>query len=220
MRGTFAGAAIVDTRFCRTHFNYTVFKGVALGDAVIEAAVFLKCNLEQGALPGMSLAGIDLTHSKFLSADLQGIDFSKAILTGCNFSKANLSGASLRKASAASAFFGETNLAGADLTGADLRGAGFAGASLQGARFDSAQLNAARFVRSTAGQTSFAGADLSYADFSYCLLDRAIMTDAITEKTNLHGVADAGVVWTKRQLATAIPTDQDRYEADTWAPPP
>jgi hypothetical protein len=52
------------------------------------------------------------------------------------------------------------------------------------------------------------------------VLNHAIMTDAITEKTNLHGVADAGVAWTRRQLAAAIPTDEDRYEADMWEPPP
>ena len=91
---------------------------------------------------------------------------------------------------------------------------------MQGARFDAAQLGTARFVRATAEQASFAGADLSYADFSYCLLNHALMTDAITEKTNLHGVADAGVVWTKPQLSAAIPTDQDLYEAECWRPPP
>ena len=90
---------------------------------------------------------------------------------------------------------------------------------MPGARFDSAQLAAARFVQATAEQASFAGADLSYADFSHCVLDQAIMTDAVTEKTNLHAAADAGVHWTKQQLAAALPTDQDLYEAETWPPP-
>jgi uncharacterized protein involved in type VI secretion and phage assembly len=85
---------------------------------------------------------------------------------------------------------------------------------------DSLAIHAARFVRAQAEQTSFAGADLSYADFSHCLLNQAIMTDAITTKTNLHGVADTGVAWTRRQLATALRTDQDLYEAETWRPPP
>jgi hypothetical protein len=33
-------------------------------------------------------------------------------------------------------------------------------------------------------------------------------------------VADVGVAWTKTQLAAAVPTDEDLYEAETWQPPP
>ena len=69
-------------------------------------------------------------------------------------------------------------------------------------------------------QASFARADLSHANFSHGIINHAIMTDAVTEKTKLHGVADVGVAWTKRQLAAAVPTDQDLYEAETWQPPP
>jgi hypothetical protein len=46
------------------------------------------------------------------------------------------------------------------------------------------------------------------------------MSDSITDKTNLHGVADTGVRWTKHQHAVARLTDKDRYEAETWQPPP
>jgi uncharacterized protein YjbI with pentapeptide repeats len=61
---------------------------------------------------------------------------------------------------------------------------------------------------------------LTYADFSYGILIGADMSDCITPMTNLHGVADTGVSWTKPQSAVAKHTDQDRYEAETWQPRP
>lgn len=88
------------------------------------------------------------------------------------------------------------------------------------ARLDAAQLSGAQLVLANAERASFAGADLTYADFSYGILVGSDINDCITQKTNLHGVADTGVRWTKHQRDAAKQTDQDRYEAETWQPPP
>lgn len=70
-------------------------------------------------------------------------------------------------------------------------------------RFDAAVIARTQFDFARAEHSSFRGADLTFADFSYAILVGANMTDAITERTNLHGVADTGVSWTKHQQARA-----------------
>jgi|GEM_PF-4916842 len=94
--------------------------------------------------------------------DLSGLDLSKVNLSGAHLKNANLSGCILAGVCLSLADLREADLTKADLTGAYLGGAVLAGANL-------------------------CGADLTRADFVKTRLNRALLSEAIVDKTDFRG---------------------------------
>jgi len=87
-------------------------------------------------------------------------------------------------------------------------------ANATGAVFAGANLYQAIATRLTASEARFNGADLTYADFSHAILDRADLEGVRLDRTNFHAISDIDAHIPSR--AGALATDPDRTIAETW----
>ena len=102
----------------------------------------------------------------------------------------------------------------ADLAGADLTQAILVEADATGAMFPRAVLYQCTATGLIAPEATFDGADLTYADFSHAILDRATLRGVILHRTNFHAISDQDALIPSR--AGALATDPDRRTAETW----
>jgi uncharacterized protein YjbI with pentapeptide repeats len=87
-------------------------------------------------------------------------------------------------------------------------------ADASGAIFARANLFQATATGLTAPEARFTGADLTYADFSHAILDRADLAGVTFNRTNFHEVSDIDAHIPSRSGALA--TDPDRTKSETW----
>ncbi|MEM7739229.1 MAG: pentapeptide repeat-containing protein [Pseudomonadota bacterium] len=154
-------------------------------------------------LSGRSLRLVDLNGGvapciQFSGADLTGADLNEAHMVGANFFGANLTGADAYRAYLAGASFGsQANLTDADFGFANLSGASPVDVVARNTQFYYTNLTDAEFIRgfltgstfyaSTAVDTDFTDADLSYTDFTYADLSLTNLNQSILLHANFGG---------------------------------
>jgi Pentapeptide repeats (8 copies) len=163
-------------------------------------------------LPGVCLAGSDLSEALLWKADVTKADLSGASLRGARFSDARLSdvrldGADLEAASLSSAYLSranlqrarpinaalfDTDLNGADLSHADLTGARLTDAEVIGADLHGADLSGAcrAFADLTSAKLAGAKVDLISAEIAVLSLNRSILA-----ARRLVGWIDEESIW-------------------------
>jgi len=105
-----------------------------------------KANFENLKLPGINLAGQNLTSGIFRGANLQGANLRGAILNDADMRHANLAGADLTAAELHNVKFRHASLKGATLIEAGLRSADLAGADLSGGDLTGVDFKDANFL--------------------------------------------------------------------------
>ncbi len=125
---------------------------------------------EQGLVPDVSLATIDLCRADFREAYFEGTHcegarFVEARLSGVNFTRAQLRQVSFVRASLRWGNFWNADLTDADFSDADLTGANFSGAYLRGATFRRANLLGVDFYAADLLGADFTGANCEEAHF-------------------------------------------------------
>ncbi|MGH7233548.1 MAG: pentapeptide repeat-containing protein, partial [Nitrospiraceae bacterium] len=174
----------------------------------------VKCNLSQVIFPkAADLSGVDFSGANFSQATLDQANLAGATLSNVNFSGATLAGVDFSNLNLTGAVFSQMNLTGQVLTGAILDGAHFEGATLtnadltyvhaSGAIFSQAHLEAdqvhgvaaAAVNHAYLANAKFDGANLSYADFSFAMLNgptatvaNATLTGSTWVGANLSGL--------------------------------
>ncbi len=129
--------------------------------------------------------GVNFEGKNFARADLQGANLTHANLKGANFSHANLTGA---------------NLEGAQLNHAILANIILTGAKLKGANLENAVLDD--------------NADLSKADLSNAILERANLEGAKLNNAILTNANLSGAKLNKADLANAVLRSANLSQAD------
>ncbi|MGZ9810349.1 pentapeptide repeat-containing protein [Pseudoroseicyclus sp. H15] len=91
--------------------------------AELEVLGIVRPPLEERALSGADLKGLDLTGADLEGSDLAGAELEEAVLMGADLESADLTGADFKDADLRGAELGHARLQRADLDHADLRGA-------------------------------------------------------------------------------------------------
>ncbi len=99
---------------------------------------------------------------------------------------------------------------------ASLKQALFVGAKLTACRLRSTNLYQAQFQQSVCLNTSFVGADLTYADFSRADVSDSNFSDATLFRTRFHRTIEKNTRFSHRTLA--LGNDEGLAKAETWKP--
>jgi uncharacterized protein YjbI with pentapeptide repeats len=159
--------------------------------------------LNNAALARAQWAGVNLSRTELISADLHDADLAGARLDGCdatgaNFHRCKLAGASMQQFRGSEMNVSSADLAGANatdaqfrnanLTRANLRGAIFANADLTEATLGQARLIGANFRSAILERANLEAADLIGVDFRSARMDQVSFTAA----ANVSGVLFRG----------------------------
>ncbi len=154
---------------------------------------FAWADLRGADLKGLDLSGINLAHANLESADMSGInlkeaDLKEANLWGANLNRANLRNADLKRADLRWAQLNEANLTLANLSGANLSNAQLMKADLTDATVRRAQSVGALFNEAILSSIDFAGTNLAKANFSRAELSDSDMRTVDLTMADLSGV--------------------------------
>jgi len=161
---------------------------------------FRLADLSMTNLSGVPVADSLFSGANFTGADISSVSFGYFVdFSEVNFTNANLSGSGLDMANFEGAIFFNTNLTNAHFNDANMRGldlttAYFSNTSLAGADVSGANLSGVDLTGVSALYgINFSGADLSFANMGWMLIDSvdfrsANLTGAIFERSNLRSV--------------------------------
>ena len=198
-RAIFAGAQVTQTVFAKLDLTAADFSraqgdGSDFSEAVLANARFIGAALTRGQFGGADVSGADFTEAILHAADfsaargpmvvmeradltnlraMRGVQFSGGRFAGCRAPRSN---------------WQEAILEGADFSRAVLTGALFPEADLRSANFDRAHLQCSSF-----DDACLIGIRLTNANLLRASFERADLTDAIVESSNLYaaGLLDA-----------------------------
>jgi uncharacterized protein YjbI with pentapeptide repeats len=212
-----AGWAAADSHSCltgpRSKCAHTVFDGQAIANLDLSHSDFAGAQLEGTTLTGVTLSyssmlGANLAHAVISNSRLVGLDPLVGRPTALMFGAARLSGVRLSGELQYASFVG-ARLVGDDLSGAVLAHANFDSADLRHANLTGADLRGAHLIHA-----QLSGANLSLADLTGADLSGAVMRGTILSGTRLVGARLREVDARGARLRSAVLLGADLTAAD------
>ena len=154
----------------------------------LSGAHLVGANLRGADLGNVDFRSAEMSRADFVNANLSGANFEGAILTSSLFGNSNLTKANLREAFIEKSNFNQANLTGADLSGCRLIGSDFGNANLFGATLIQAVLYETSWFQAILTSASLARAELQWANFALCFVERTDFSGAFCGWTIFAGV--------------------------------
>ncbi|MGI9598577.1 MAG: pentapeptide repeat-containing protein, partial [Acidimicrobiales bacterium] len=136
---------------------------------------------------------LDLSHERFVDANLAGLDLTGANLTGTEMLGCDFTGSRMVAVNLSGALLHNVDLTNVELLGANVSGADFTNGKLDRAGFGQVAGQGAVFFGAQCSQATFSGSDLTGADFRAARLEDSRMlntelTDAVFSAACLAGI--------------------------------
>lgn len=197
-RADLTNAVLSSATLVETDFNGATCDGADLSMATASNANFFKCSMRNA-----QLRGIDAADAVFEEADLGGAILDTAVLIGADFSKSQLQDSS----------FQEADLTAATFSGAQATRINMSSSNLTKLRAaDGCEFREGMFHNAIGPDSSWAGGDLTAADFSSVEMESADFTGACLRGANLHAANMKFARLAHADLTEALLTRMNLFE--------